>query len=317
MAHCIENMFSVEKTPWHKLGSVVQEAPSIADGIKLAGLDWEVFSEPVYTAAGQSLETWAKRFYRSSDGKTLGIVGPKTYPLQNIEAFKFFEPFLDSGLCELHTAGSLYEGQKVWVLAKVKADNSEIVKGDEVAKFVLVSNSHDGSTAVRVGFTPIRVVCANTLALAHGDKASKLIRARHSKDVKNNLEKIREVMNVANAEFEATAEQFRRLASKNINQADLRKYLVEVFDMDTDKDGRPESTRSKNILEEVVKLFETGKGNTLPGVAGTAWAAYNSVTEYLNYSRGNSDDSRMNSLWFGDSMRVNANALEKALALAV
>lgn len=322
MSHNVENMFSVKETPWHGLGSVIQSAPTISEGISLAGLAWDVLTRPVYqqvkdedgNTSYYSLGEWAQEFYRSTDGRTLGIVGPRTYPLQNREAFDFFQPFVEAGECSLETAGSLCSGQKVWVMAKIQRPNAEIVPGDSVAKFVLLSNSHDGTTAVRVGFTPIRVVCANTLAMAHGDKASKLIRVRHSKDVKKNVEKIRETMNLADEEFEATAEQYRALANHNINSADLRKYLKIVFKMEEDESKI--ATRSKNILSELEGLFETGHGNDNPAVRGTWWAAYNGVTQYLSYNRGNSADTRINSLWFGDSARVNELALKTALELA-
>lgn len=317
MAAAVESMFSVKETPWHKLGVVLNEAPTIAQAIIQAGLNWTVLEEPVYTMAGQSLSEHSKRFYRSTDGKTLGVVGPKTYPLQNAEAFDFFQPFVDAKECSLETAGSLCEGQKVWVMAKMNRDNCVISQGDEVAKFILLSNSHDGTTAIRVGFTPIRVVCANTLRMAHGDKASKLIRVRHSKNVKENLEAIRDIMNVANAEFEATAEQYRLLASKQLHQSDLRKYVKIVFAMEEEVGGLPKSTRSKNILENIVKLFESGMGNSLPGTRGSYWAAYNAVTQYLSYERGNTADTRINGLWFGEGNRINGLALETALNLAV
>ena len=140
---------------------------------------------------------------------------------------RWFQPFLDAKEAALHTAGSLRNGSRIWVLAKLNRDPLVIAQGDEVEKFILLSHGHDGSLAVRVGFTPVRVVCQNTLAMAHGSDASKLIRVKHTKDVHENLANIREVMDLANAEFEATAEQYRLLARKSINQADLRKLRQE------------------------------------------------------------------------------------------
>jgi phage/plasmid-like protein (TIGR03299 family) len=202
----------------------------------------------------------------------------------------------------------------VWVLAKLNRAPLVIAEGDEVEKFILLSHGHDGSLAVRAGFTPIRVVCQNTLSMAHGSDASKLIRVKHTKDVLVNLANIREVMDAANAEFEATAEQYRLLARKSINQADLRKYVRRVLKFDGE--ATP-STRSVNIVEEVVRLAETGRGNDLPSIRGTYWSAYNGVSEYLTYNRGRSADNRINSLWFGDGLSTNRHALEVALDMAV
>ncbi len=348
----VETMFSVKQTPWHKLGVVIAEAPSIAEGIKLAGLDWDVTSESLVRADGSNVDEFARVFVRSDNKKTLGVVGPKTYPLQNALAFAFFQPFLDNKEAALETAGSLDEGRKVWIMAKINRDNSVIVPGDEVAKFVLVSNAHDGTTAVRIGFTPIRVVCANTLALAHGDKASKLIRVRHSKSVEQNVESIRDIMNVADEQFEATAEQFRFLASRDISVADLTKYVKTVFKMDEEKTTtratnilngilaaheakthmvadmlirlqereKAEASANKNLLDAVIEAttanFESGKGTENVRSRGTWWTAYNSINEYLNYERGHNDDTRLNSLWFGQNATANKLALEVATDMA-
>ena len=149
--------------------------------------------------------------------------------------------------------------------------------------------------------------------MAHGSDASKLIRVKHTKDVHENLANIREVMDLANAEFEATAEQYRLLARKSINQADLRRYVKKVLKVEDDQEA---STRLKNIMEEIVGLAEAGRGNELPSVRGTLWTAYNGVTEWLAYRRGSSQDNRLNSLWFGDGANLNRHALETALDMA-
>jgi phage/plasmid-like protein (TIGR03299 family) len=268
---------------------------------------------PLVTADNQAkVENKAVR--RTSDGRILGVVGPRFTVLQNRDAFKWFQPFLAAKEAALHTAGSLAEGSRVWVLAKMQRDPLVIAQGDEIEKFVLLSHGHDGSLAVRCGFTPIRVVCQNTLSMAHGSAASKLIRVKHTKDVLESLASIREVMNLANAEFEATAGQYRLLARKSINQADLQKYVKRVLKVD---DGEEVSTRTKNAVAEIVGLCESGRGNTLPSVSGTYWTAYNGVTEWLSYDRGRSQDSRLNSLWFGDSANLNRHALHTALEMAV
>jgi phage/plasmid-like protein (TIGR03299 family) len=165
---------------------------------------------------------------------------------------------------------------------------------------------------VRVGFTPIRVVCANTLAMAHQSDASKLIRIKHSRTVNANLDNIRNVIDTANNQFEATLEQYKLLARKSINQGDLKKYVKKVLKIEEDEEL---STRSQNQISEIVKLFETGRGNDLPSVRGTMWCGYNAVTQWLSYDRGG-DENRLNSLWFGDSANVNKTAFELALEMA-
>src|SRR5262249_40423073 len=141
--------------------------------------------------------------------------------------------------------------------------------------------------------------------------ASRLIRLKHSRNVLDNLQAVRDVMNLANQEFEATAEQYRRLARTDICQADVRRYVHQVLGVeDEDLSGRMKTT-----VETVLRLFEEGSGNDTPAVRGTVWAAYNAVTDWLSHVRGKTDDTRLNSLWFGDSATLNKRALEMALAL--
>ncbi len=255
-----------------------------------------------------------KAVRRSTDGLLLGVVGHRYAVLQNRDAFKWFQPFLDAKEAALHTAGSLRNGSRIWVLAKLNRRPLVVAPGDEVEKFLLLSHGHDGSLAVRVGFTPVRVVCQNTLSMAHGSDASKLIRIKHTKEIHENLANIREVMDVANAEFEATAEQYRLLARKSINQADLRRYVKKVFKVEECQEG---STRLKKIMAEIVGLAEAGRGNEVAAVSATFWTAYNGVNEWLGYHRGNSQGNRLNSLWFGDGASLNRRALETALEMAV
>ena len=313
MTHEVEKMVFAGSTPWHGLGTQIDEATGFWDAFNQAGLKWEVETEPLYRENGEKVKAQAS--VRQSDGRVLGVVGPRWTPLQNKHAFEVFEPMVDSGDLILHTAGSLRGGERVWVLCQLGLENTEIVRGDEIAKFALLSNGHDGKLAVHFGFTPIRVVCANTEALARDCKASKLIRVRHHRFVKNNVEKLRDIMNLANQEFETTAEEYRFLASRSINSEDLNKYVRIVLGVH-DKAEEDLSTRSKNIVLAIEELFEVGKGNDLPGVEGTWWAAYNAVTEYLNYSKGRNPENRMDSLWSGQNGNMSQRALERAVLLA-
>jgi len=317
MAHEVEQILYVGETPWHGLGTRFITPPTLDEAIVAAGLDWKVTTEPVFSAGQEKLPALLTR--RSSDGSILGVVGPTYEPLQNLKAFDFFKPFIESGEAAIETAGSLRMGKRVFVLAKLNLDPMDIVKGDSVEKYVLLSNSHDGTLAVRVGFTPVRVVCANTMAMALGDSASKLIRVRHTKNVADNLELIRETMNLANQQFEATAEQFRMLAAKNINQADLEKYIKLVFNSNKkiiEAEGDTSSLNNKRIINAIQPLFEKGLGNDLPGVKGTLWGAYNAANEYLQYYRGDDAQVRLDQMWFGQSAALNKRALEVAVMMA-
>lgn len=314
MPHEVETMAFAGATPWHGLGTVLAEedTTSVTVACAKAGLDWPVETVPLVTADRQELVTHVA-VRRASDNRVLGVVGPRYVPLQNKDAFGWFQPFLDGGEAKLETAGALRQGSRIWVLVKLNRDPLVVATGDEVEKYILLSHSHDGSLAVRVGFVPIRVVCSNTMALAHDSQASKLIRVRHSHSVHENLANIRQVMDTANAEFEATAEQYRLLARKSINGDDLKKYVNRVLRIE---DSITPSTRLKNIANQIVGLAEAGRGNDIPSVRGTLWTGYNAVSEYLGYNRGRSQAKRLDSLWFGEAAAINKHALEVALDMA-
>lgn len=321
MAHEIEiingqaSTFTVGEAPWHKLGKRFITAPTLDEAIVAAGLDWEVTTEPVFTGAQEPVEAMITR--RSSDKSILGVVGTTYKPVQNKEAFDFFKPFIDSGACTIETAGSLRQGRRVWVQAKIKADPFTVKGNDTVEAYVLLSNSHDGTTAVRTGFTPQRVVCQNTLAMAHGDRASKFLRIRHTQNVLETLSLARDAMNLASREFEASVELYQRLARRDIVKSDLENYVKLIFNTpkEIEAKGNLANIDGKRIFNQIEPLFEVGRGNDMPEIRGTAWAAYNAVTEYLQYKRGTDDQLRLDKLWFGEGRTLNQKALEVALAM--
>ena len=304
-------MFYRGETPWHKLGTFIDPEKELTseEAIVAAGLDWEVETQPLYLADGTLAPSRA--VVRTDRNDILGVVGNGYTPLQNRKAFDFFDPFIQSKQAFFETAGSLRGGKRVWVLATLNSDVMRIKGDDVVKKYILLSNSHDGTMAVRAGFTPIRVVCNNTLSMAHQKGTSQLVRINHGSNVEENVERVREIMNLANQQFEATAEQYRFLANKQVNQTDLETLVKLVFTgpkyVEMEKDGL---TPNKRIIENIIPLFEKGRGNYMAEIKGTAWAAYNAVNEYLQYERGSDEDTRLNNMWFGDSATLNQRALD-------
>lgn len=318
MAHGIlenDTMFSVKQRPWHGLGTVVQQAPSIKEAIKLAGLDWQVELKPLQTTDESPLAiTTHKAVIRTDNNSVLGIVGNQYKPLQNTEAFDFFEPIIESGNATLETAGSLLNGKRIFILANTNA-KADVVKDDTVESFILLSNGHDGYCSVRVGFTPIRVVCNNTLTAAHESDLSRLIRVKHSSSVVENLQLIQGIMDTVNNEFHSTIEQYKELSKKQINQHDLKKYVKQVFSVqkleniitEYEEKQQIENFRSK-LMERVEEYFELEPAHTV-------WNAYNAVNSYLNHDRGRTLESRYNSTWFGDNKALDRKALKLAVNL--
>lgn len=313
MSHLVESLFYVGETPWHGLGTKIPEDKgiNIREAIVVAGLDWQVELRRVVTVNPEGIANTGILDHfavcRTSDNAFLGIVGPDYTPLQNEQALEWFQPFLDANEATLETAGSLKGGRQVWALAKIRDGKMDINQKDPVAYYILLSNSHDGSVAVRVGFTPIRVVCNNTLTMAHNSKASKLLRVRHTSNLQENLEMVRDTMKVARREFAATVEQYRKLQKRGIDAASLEHYIRVVFSLPEDKGGR-------ELIPNIIYLFENGRGHREAG--HNYWGAYNAVTEYLNYFRGKSQDNTLSSLWFGESTNVNRQALKVALKMA-
>lgn len=323
MSHEIETMFSGSNiTPWHGLGTVLPGNPNVEDAIVMAGLDWEAQLHRQYIRIeGVETHTDSYAVVRSTDKSVLGTVGRTFKPLQNKDAFKWFQPWVDAGEAVIETAGALKHGRRVWVLAKMTRDPMEIVPGDTVEKYVLLSNGHDGTMAVRAGLSPVRVVCANTMAAAHQDGGSKLFRIRHSLKATAALDEIREIANLVDGKFEAGKDQFKSLARKGVRSEDLKAYITQVFKPQVLEGGLNDDEEKeddcKQLINNIIPLFENGRGANIPGVQGTYWGAYNAITEYLQHERGRSAEKRLDSAWFGQGATLNQRALQVALKMAV
>ena len=161
MSANVESMMYVREKPWHGLGEMVQEAPTSADALRLAGLDWRVDSKPVQVCGGRKVDGFRANV-RATDGAVLGMVSDRYRICQNTDAFDFTDNLI-GGEVRYETAGSLQGGRKIWLLAKLP---DTFLLGDAVEPYLCFTNSHDGSSAIRVCMTPVRVVCQNTLNIA-------------------------------------------------------------------------------------------------------------------------------------------------------
>jgi phage/plasmid-like protein (TIGR03299 family) len=327
MAHQIEVRNGIAsfayagETPWHSLGQKVEgDATKCAHKFaEAANMNWSVRKSPLYTRdENGEYQVTSDSFavIRDVDNKYLGTVGPQWEPIQPIQAIQQFQPVVDSGSATYETLGSLRDGRSIFCLAKINAGQEEVVKGDPINRYCLVSTSFDGTQATRFGFTNIRVVCANTLALAHDKNTAgnKLLRIKHHKNQMDVISKIRDIMVLATQEFQATMEQYRFLAkSKIVNKKDLVEYVTKALDVEVDPNGNVHP-RSANRITEIVKLTYEGIGAEL--AEGTWWSAYNAVTEHLSHHAGRNADTRYYSLWFGQGADVNKRALNLALQVA-
>lgn len=322
MAHEVETMMYVQDTPWHGLGTYVgdEEVDSKTAIIK-AGLDWNVELQNLYASADQinSQEVpFHKAVVRASDQQVLSVVGNRYHPIQNEEAFQFMDGLVDEGMMRYHTAGSLRGGQKIWLLGKI--GSSEVVPGDKVDQYLFLHNSHSTDSSLRVLFTNTRVVCANTaqIALRAGQKEG--VKVRHTKNFKNSLAQAKEVLGLAKVEFNKFEEWTQWAAGKQLTANKWNEILDNVIPLPVDENSKRAKKSRDDVVGSITSLYYNGVGQDIPGVAGTGWAAYNAIVEYVNYhkkARGaRQQERRFEASLFGNSVVLVNNMVEQIQKVA-
>jgi phage/plasmid-like protein (TIGR03299 family) len=329
MAHelLIENgrasMFYVERVPWHRLGTRLEKPPgSSEEAIAAAGLDWEVVKAPLYVSGVGRLIALKDRFAMvrrdhldRPDCCPFGLVGRDYEPLQNRDAFKFFDPLIREQQLTFETAGALGSGERVWILARFKGNMT--FGPEELERYLLLANTHNGTGSVTVRFTPIRVVCQNTLSAACGGK-ERVFRVRHDRLLDDRLEQTGELLATVLETYSHLRDGFESMLRVRLDADALDSYLSDVF-------PAPSSESGARALEEVQRhrraashLYQYGAGNQEREVQGTLWAAYNGVTEYIDHRKPNArahdfSGSRLNYVWFGAGATIKQRALVEAL----
>jgi phage/plasmid-like protein (TIGR03299 family) len=323
MAHNIfanDNMMAVGTAPWHGLGTTLSEAPATAqEALQIAGLDWTVHKAPMFLEDARPVKVsgavssrnngFPGAMIRQDTGEILGVVGPSYVPFQNSQMAEIFQPLVAEGAIRIETAGSLFNGRRVWMLGRFGAD-TVIDRNDNVAKYMLLAHGHDGQFSVRFGFCPIRVVCWNTLSAAVASEKSKLVRCLHTSGLQQNLTTLRDAMKAGEETFELTAEQYRKLAGRGVNQTDLREYARVVIDADPEssKWTRPQAEKIAAIVENA----KAGRGNT----GSNWWHAYNGVTEFICHQASRKADVRLKEAWWGEGKDLSSKALTIALQMS-
>ena len=308
MAHNVETMAYAGQVPWHGLGKRVLPDLTPEQMLVEAGLDWEVVKTPLYYEYddGEDLEV-PDRFalVRKHDGAYMDTVGANWRPLQNQQAFEFFNDFIMQGDMEMHTAGSLQQGKIVWALAKIKGSYS-VVEGDEMQQYLLFVNPHKRGKAIEVRSTDIRVVCNNTMDFALNSESSRRISVNHNSAWDEDyVKEMLGLAQVASSKYQETA-QF--LASKTYTQPSLEDFIDQLFPNTGASDER-----SKNAHRTLDVVHEQ------PGAhfaEGSWWQAFNAVTRMTDHEMGRNANSRLTSAWFGQNRTRKAKALDMALEYA-
>ncbi len=326
-------MMYAGETPWHKLGTKVEKEVTSAACIRLAGLDWRVEKQPLYIAGKNAVDgipvigSVAPDRYgvvRMDDQKVLGVVGSAYEVIQNEEAFAFLDSLVGEGLAMYHTAGSLFGGRKLFITCKLP--ESMNIGPDQIDKYLVLATAHDGSMMMHVKWTPIRVVCWNTMSAAFRigangkvDKTTDMVSILHRGKIQEQVKAARDVLGLTRAYYDRVEECFNKLRQCKIRECDFTRFVNRLVPDGERADGQ-KIDRSKH-RDAIRAMYHGGLGNDHPDVAGTKWAAYSAVTEYVDHGRayhksdsGEAAEVRMNAIVWGQGARMKREALEMLMA---
>lgn len=276
MAANVESMFYVRETPWHGLGTRVQEAPSSSEALIKAGLDWNVVQEPIYTETEELIEGY-KANVRDSDRKVLGVVTDRYKVIQNQEAFAFTDELLGEGV-RYETAGSLQGGKKVWLLAHMP--HEYIISGERISPYLLFSNTHDGSGAIKVALTPIRVVCQNTLNLALS-QASRSWSMIHTGNIQNKLQEAKNTLFMAEKYMDNLGKEFETLRMQSMTDKQVMEFIETLLPIEDN--ATSQQKRNMKRLQEDMKMRYFDAPD-LQDVGRNAYRFINAVSDFATHA---------------------------------
>ena len=322
------SFFSVQQKAWHGLGQIVEQYPTSEEAIKYAGLDYEVVKSPLFTKGSGIIETTngieigsselkVPNYYaniRTDNNKVLGVVGKDYHIVQNREAFNFFDAIVggDEGIL-YETAGALGNGERIFITAKLP-DYIRVGNGDDVTeKYIFLTTSHDGSGSITAAFTPIRIVCQNTLN-ASLRSMTNVVRIKHTSGAKQRIENAHKIMGLANTLSIQLENIFSEWAKVKVTDKEVRKLIQlalcpnkETFDL-LKKGAEDElSTVFKNTVEDAFAYAMMADTQQLNTTKGTVFGAYNAVTGYYQNVRNYKDDeSKLQSIVMGGTAQAKA-----------
>ena len=276
MAAKVETMFYVRETPWHGLGVKVMEAPTSKDALYLAGLDWNVVQEEIYTENANHVAGF-KANIRDTDKKVLGVVTDRYKVVQNSEAFAFTDELLGEGV-RYETAGSLQGGRKVWLLAHLPQEY--IIAGERISPYLVFSNTHDGSGAVKVAITPIRVVCNNTLNLAL-NTAKRSWSIIHTGNITDKMEEAKNTLFMASDYMDELGREFETMRKKKLTDKQVMEYIEILLPME--ENASPQQKKNILRLQNDIKMRYFDAPD-LQGVGNKAYRFVNAVSDFATHA---------------------------------
>ena len=276
MAANVETMFYTREKPWHGLGTMVAEAPNSKDALRLAGLNWKVLQEPVYTENKELIQGY-KANVRDTDRKVLGVVTDRYKVIQNEEAFAFTDTLLGEGV-RYETAGSLQEGRRVWMLARLPREF--IIGGERISPYMVFSNTHDGSGAVKTALTPIRVVCNNTLnlALRTAKRSWSMI---HTGDISGKIEEAKNTLLLADEYMTALGQEFENLRKIKLSEKQVWDYIKILLPMEENYSLLQKRGVEKLRADMKMRYFDAPD---LKDVGNNGYRFVNAVSDFATHS---------------------------------
>ncbi|MCB5483559.1 DUF932 domain-containing protein [Blautia faecis] len=276
MAANVETMFYTREKPWHGLGTMVAEAPNSKDALRLAGLNWKVLQKPVYTENEELVQGY-KANVRDTDRKVLGVVTDRYKVIQNEEAFAFTDTLLGEGV-RYETAGSLQEGRRVWMLARLPREF--IIGGERISPYMVFSNTHDGSGAVKTALTPIRVVCNNTLnlALRTAKRSWSMI---HTGDISGKIEEAKNTLLLADEYMTALGQEFENLRKIKLSEKQVLDYIKILLPMEENYSLLQKRGVEKLRADMKMRYFDAPD---LKDVGNNGYRFVNAVSDFATHS---------------------------------
>lgn len=276
MSANVETMFSVREKPWHGLGTIVTDAPTSKDALVLASLDWQVEQRDLYTADSGIVPGY-KANVRNTDLQVLGVVTDRYQVLQNEDAFRFTDELLGEGVT-YETAGSLQGGKKTWMLAKMP--EKYIIAGDEITPYLVVMNSHDGSSGVKVAMTPIRVVCQNTLNLALG-QAKRVWTTKHTENIMSRVQDAKDTIFMANSYMAELGKSIDTLSHIKLSDRKVMEFMEEFFPV-SEELSEGQKRNNKILLADMKRRYFDAPD--LAWVGRNGWRFINAVSDFATHA---------------------------------
>ncbi|ROI14540.1 DUF932 domain-containing protein [Epilithonimonas hominis] len=322
------SFFSVQQKAWHGLGQIVEDYPTSEEAIKFAGLDYEVVKSPLFTKGSTLIETEDGLKLGSSDldvpdyfanirtdnNAVLGVVGKDYHIVQNCEAFSFFDSIVGSNKGILYeTAGALGKGERIFITAKLP-DYIRVGNGDDITeKYIFLTTSHDGSGSITAAFTPVRIVCQNTLNASLRNMTN-VVRIKHTSGAKQRIETAHKVMGLANTMSNQLEGMFNEWSKIRISDDDV-KQLIQVSLCPNKKtlellkkgDEDEVSTMFKNTVEDAFAYAMMSETQQMETTKGTLFGAYNAVTGYFqNVRKYRDNESKLQSIVMGGTAQLKS-----------